>query len=89
VILEAMAAGRPVIATRVGGTPELVLDGKTGLLVDKNDPEGLTAALLTILGDEALRDALGVAARRHLQSLSGEGGSLDRLLAVYAEVRGR
>ena len=89
VILEAMAAGRPVIATRVGGTPELVLDGKTGLLVDKNDPEGLTAALLTILGDEALGDALGVAARRHLQSLSGEGGSLDRLLAVYAEVRGR
>jgi spore coat protein SA len=89
VILEAMAAGCPVIATRVGGTPELVVDGKTGLLVERNDPEGLAAALGTVLRDDALRDALGVAARRHLERLSGQGGSLDRLLALYAEVRGR
>ncbi len=88
VILEAMCAGRPVIATRVGGTPELVLDGKTGLLVERNDPAGLAAALLLILRDDALRGALGVAARRHLQSLSGHGGSVDRLLEVYAEVLG-
>ena len=87
VILEAMSAGRPVIATRVGGTPELVLDGKTGLLVERNDPAGLAAALLAILRDDALRGALGVAGRRHLESLSGQGGSLDRLLEVYAEVR--
>ncbi|HEV8437230.1 MAG TPA: glycosyltransferase family 4 protein [Methylomirabilota bacterium] len=88
VILEAMSAGRPVVATRVGGTPELVLDGKTGLLVERNDPAGLAAALLAVLGDAALRRELGMAARRHLESLSGRGGSLDRLLAVYAEVRG-
>jgi glycosyltransferase involved in cell wall biosynthesis len=88
VILEAMAAGRPVIATRVGGTPELVLDGKTGLLVERGDPEGLADALRTILRDDALRDALGAAGRRHLESLSGEGGSVDRLLEVYAEVLG-
>lgn len=87
VILEAMSAARPVIATRVGGTPELVLDGKTGLLVERNDPAGLAAALLAILRDGALRRALGVAGRRHLESLSGQGGSLDRLLDVYAEVR--
>jgi len=87
VILEAMSAGRPVIATRVGGTPELVLDGKTGLLVERNDPAGLAAALLALLRDDALRGALGVAGRRHLESLSGQGGSLDRLLEVYAEVR--
>ncbi len=87
VILEAMSAGRPVIATRVGGTPELVLDGKTGLLVERNDPAGLATALLALLRDDALRGALGVAGRRHLESLSGQGGSLDRLLDVYAEVR--
>jgi glycosyltransferase involved in cell wall biosynthesis len=87
VILEAMAAGRPVIATRVGGTPELVLDGKTGLLVERGDPDALAAALITLLRDDALRDVFGVAARRHLELLSGEGGSLDRLLAVYEEVR--
>jgi glycosyltransferase involved in cell wall biosynthesis len=86
VILEAMAAARPVIATRVGGTPELVLDGKTGLLVARNDPAGLASALLMMLGDDALRCAFGAAARRHLETLAGEGGSVDRLLDVYAEV---
>jgi glycogen synthase len=86
VILEAMAAGRPVVATRVGGSPELVLDGKTGLLVERNDPEALATAIISLLGDDALRHALGLAARRHLESLSGEGGSLDRLLEVYEEV---
>jgi len=86
VILEAMAASRPVIATRVGGTPELVLDGRTGVLVERNDPAGLAAALLTMLRDDALRCAFGAAGRRHLESLAGEGGSVDRLLDVYAEV---
>jgi len=86
VILEAMSAGRPVVATRVGGTPELVLHGKTGLLVERNDPEGLARALLSLLGDGALGSALGAAGRRHLESLSGAGGSLDRLVDVYAEV---
>ncbi len=86
VILEAMAAARPVIATRVGGTPELVLDGKTGLLVERNDPDGLAAAMLTLLGDDALRSALGAAGRQHLESLAGAGGSVDRLLDVYAGV---
>ena len=86
VILEAMAASRPVVATRVGGTPELVLPGKTGLLVERSDPDALAAALLSLLGDDALRTALGAAGRQRLESLAGEGGSLDRLLAVYAEV---
>jgi glycosyltransferase involved in cell wall biosynthesis len=88
VILEAMSAARPVVATRVGGTPELVLDGKTGVLVERGDPDGLAAALLTLLGDDALREALGAAGRRHLESLAGAGGSVDRLLDVYAEVSG-
>ncbi|HYB44423.1 MAG TPA: glycosyltransferase family 4 protein [Candidatus Methylomirabilis sp.] len=89
VILEAMSAARPVVATRVGGTPELILDGKTGLLVERGDPEGLAAAILSLLRDESRRASLGAAARRHLESLAGAGGSLDRLLDVYAEVRGR
>jgi spore coat protein SA len=89
VILEAMAAARPVVATRVGGTPELVVHGETGILVERGDPGGLARALLAVLGDGRLRDALGRAARRRLESLAGHGGSLDRLLDVYAEVRGR
>jgi glycosyltransferase involved in cell wall biosynthesis len=86
VILEAMSAGRPVIATRVGGTPELVLHGQTGLLVERGDREGLAAALLALLSDDALRASFGAAGRRHLASLTGAGGSLDRMLEVYAEV---
>jgi len=86
VILEAMSAARPVVATRVGGTPELVLDKKTGVLVERGDADGLAAALLTLLDDDALRTALGAAGRQHLESLAGAGGSVDRLLDVYAEV---
>ena len=86
VILEAMAAGRPVVGTRVGGTPELILDGKTGLLVERGDPDGLAAALLSLLRDDRLRSTLGAAGRQHLESLTGVGGSVDRLLDVYAQV---
>lgn len=89
VIVEAMAAGRPVVATRVGGTPELVRDGETGLLVERGDPDALAAALIAVLRDRALGDALGAAARCRLDVLSGRGGSVDRLLDVYAEVMGR
>ncbi len=84
VLLEAMAAGRAVVATRVGGTPELILDGKTGLLVERNDPTGLARAILSLLGDETLRAELGAAGRRHLDELLGGEGRLDQLLEIYA-----
>jgi glycosyltransferase involved in cell wall biosynthesis len=87
VLLEAMAAARAVIATRVGGTPELILDGKTGFLVERNDPAGLARALRHLLADADLRAGLGVAARDRLEELTGQGASLDRLLALYAELR--
>jgi glycosyltransferase involved in cell wall biosynthesis len=77
-----------VIATRVGGTPELVRDGETGLPVERGDPDGLAAAPTAVLRDRALGDALGAAARRRLDALSGLGG-LDRLLGVSAEMVGR
>lgn len=86
VIIEAMAAGRPVVATRVGGSPELVRHGETGLLVERGDPDGLALALSALLSDEALRSRLGAAARQRLEALTGEGGSLDRMLDVYAEL---
>lgn len=87
VLLEAMAAGRAVVATRVGGSPELILDGKTGLLVERNDPAALARALRQLLADADLRAALGTAARGRLEELTGQGASLDRLIALYAELR--
>lgn len=48
-ILEAMVAGKPVVATRVGGNPELVIDGETGFLVPEKDSQALAARVLTLL----------------------------------------
>jgi glycosyltransferase involved in cell wall biosynthesis len=63
VVLEAMAAGLPVVATRVGGLPEAVLPGKTGWLVPPRDAGALAAALSHLLGDGETRLAFGRAGR--------------------------
>lgn len=62
-IIEAMAAGLPVVATRVGGNPELVRDGETGLLVPPDDDEALASALERLLTHSDLRSAFGSKAR--------------------------
>ena len=58
-VLEAMAAGLPVVATRVGGVPELVLDGDTGLVVEPGDAPGLAAAMGRVEADPAWAAGLG------------------------------
>ena len=65
-ILEAMAAGLPVVASRVGGVPELVVDGETGILVDPGDAGALARALERLLGDPGLRQRLGSAGRERV-----------------------
>jgi glycogen(starch) synthase len=67
VLLEAWRAGRPVIATSIGGPPEFVDEGRTGLLVDPFDTAALARALDRLLGDQALRAAMGAAARERVQ----------------------
>ena len=58
-ILEAMALSRPVVASDVGGIPEMIQDGKTGLLVPPHDPAALAAAIIRLLTDHPLADTLG------------------------------
>lgn len=58
-VLEAMAAGKPVVASRVGGVPEAVVDGETGLLAAPGDPAALAAALEKLLREPALREKMG------------------------------
>lgn len=77
VLLEAMAAGRPVVASRVGPIPEVVLHGETGLLVEPGQPAPLAAALLELLERPALAARLGAAGRRRLV----ERFSLERMVA--------
>jgi glycosyltransferase involved in cell wall biosynthesis len=64
VTLEAMAVGRPIVATRVGEAPAILEDGQDGLLVDPRDVTGMTSALLKLITDPALRLRLGETARR-------------------------
>jgi glycosyltransferase involved in cell wall biosynthesis len=87
VIVEAMAAGCPVVGTRVGGTPELVLDRITGMLVERGDVDGLARAVEVLLTDEELRRALGARARGRVEERLRASASLERLLALYDEVR--
>jgi glycosyltransferase involved in cell wall biosynthesis len=58
-VLEAMALSRPVVASNVGGIPEMIEDGVTGLLVPPHDPEALAAAIIRLLRDHPLADTLG------------------------------
>lgn len=88
VILEAMAAARPVVATRVGGTPELVIDGKTGLLVERGAPNELARAIVTLLKDPDLLASLSAGARRHLAERFGTDESLAQLIGIYEAARG-
>jgi glycosyltransferase involved in cell wall biosynthesis len=78
VAAEAAAAGIPVIASRIGGIPEVVLDGKTGLLITPGDRPALLAAVTRLLADSALSSRLGSAARRRAETTF----CLDRLVTA-------
>ena len=88
-VLEAMAAGLPVIATHVGGNPELVIEGETGHLVPVGDPAALAAAVLPLLDDPARRRAFGEAARQSVRERFDWPRTVAGYLAVYDEVLGR
>ncbi|MGZ4256566.1 MAG: glycosyltransferase family 4 protein [Gaiellaceae bacterium] len=68
-VIEAMAAGLPVVATAVGGVPELVVDGETGLLVPARDAKALAQALGRLVRDRELRERLGEAGRSRAEQL--------------------
>jgi glycosyltransferase involved in cell wall biosynthesis len=86
VVLEAMAAARPVVASAVGGTPELVADGVTGLLVPPEDAGALAAALDSLLRDPERARALGEAGRDRVRSEFSLQRSTARVLDLYTRV---
>jgi glycosyltransferase involved in cell wall biosynthesis len=87
VVLEAMAHARPVVATAVGGTPEAVVDGETGLLVPPRDVDALTAALEHVVSDAGVRHDLGRAGRVRAGQLFAVEQMTGRVLEVYEDVR--
>jgi glycosyltransferase involved in cell wall biosynthesis len=84
--LEAMAQGRPVVATPVGGTPEVVVDGETGLLVPPRDHEALAGAIGRLLADPKLRGRMGEAGRRRAEERFSLDAMTGRFLQIYDEI---
>jgi len=88
VVMEAMAAGRPVVGYAGGGVPEMVVDGKTGLLCAQGDAGGLAAAFDRLAGDDDLRRRMGDAGRLRARDLFSIDGHIDRMEAVLREASG-
>ncbi|MGE5488931.1 MAG: glycosyltransferase family 4 protein [bacterium] len=83
VIAEAMVCKRPVVATRVGGIPELVEDGRTGYLVPRRDPRAAAARILTLIADPELRAVFGHAARESAREKFELRKNVAEVLRLY------
>jgi glycosyltransferase involved in cell wall biosynthesis len=83
VAIEAMAMGKPVVASRIGALIEVVIDGSTGLTFDAGDSEALTAALRKLLGDDALRRRLGRAGKVRIGAEFSIGKMTSDFIALY------
>jgi alpha-maltose-1-phosphate synthase len=84
-VLEAMAAGLPVVAMRVAALPEMVVDGETGRLVDPDDAQGLLDAITALLDDPAAAARMGAAGRARVLRRYDAEATADSLLAVLKE----
>jgi D-inositol-3-phosphate glycosyltransferase len=89
VLLESLAQGTPVIASRVGGIPEFIEDGKAGRLIPPEDAGALAAAFQELWEDEATRTRWGTYGRETVVPRYQWDRVVDRLQTVYAEVLGR
>jgi len=84
-IMEAMASGLPVVATRVGGVPDMVREGEDGFLVDPGNSEALAEALAKLLGSPELRRAMSSSARKRAEERFDLPGLRQRLRELYME----
>jgi len=82
ILIESMAAGRAIVASRVGGLADTIKDGENGLLVPPADPEALAGAIMSVIERPELAERLGAAARRHAEKEFGA----DRMIAATEEV---
>ncbi len=88
VAIEALAAGKALIATAVDGTPEVVIDGETGLLVAPGDPAAIAAAIERLLGNPARASELGAAGRKYVHENFALRKQVEETISVYRELTG-
>lgn len=87
--LEAMASARPVVGSKVGGIPEMVIDGITGTLIPSRDPQRLAGAIEALAGDHEKRQQLGQAGRRRALSEFSVAAHVSRVQSIYDRMRPR
>jgi starch synthase len=80
-----MALARPIVASAVGGIPEMIEDGVSGVLVPPDDAPALAAALVALLRDPGRRDRLGAAARERLATRFSREAFADGMFAAFEE----
>lgn len=85
-VLEAMASGKPVVATKIGGIPEAVEDGVSGLLVAPQDASALAGAIRSLLQDRALSNRLAAAGRERVVERFGAETMVERTMDLYEEL---
>ncbi len=88
VVLEAMAAGKPMVVTRVGENSNVVIDGETGLTVPPANPEAMAVALRRLLHDVELRKRLGLAARQRYEAMFTTQHMITEYETLYRELLG-
>jgi glycosyltransferase involved in cell wall biosynthesis len=86
IILQAQAMARPIVATKIGGIPEVVQDGKTGLLVEPKDASALAAAVGRLLDDSSFARSLGQNGRQQIEAKYSLDAMGERLLRLYETV---
>lgn len=89
VLLEAMACGKPVVATRVDGPPEIVEDGRTGLLVPPEDPDAMANALVELLKDPDRRARMGKQGQERIETVFGLDSQMKILNGLYDRLLSR
>jgi len=87
VVVEAMGCGLPVVATRTGGIPELVEDGKTGFLVPFGSTDTIAEKLTTLLGDDRLRATMGASSRERVEDEFTWHAVAERTRSAYNELQ--
>ena len=85
-LLDAMACGKPIVATTAGGMPEVVADGRTGILVPPRDHETMAAAIVKLLTEETARAEMGAAGLARVRTLFSAERMVQDTLAVYRRV---
>ena len=89
VVIEGMALGTPVVATRVGGIPEIIEDGKSGILVPPESPNAMAKAVISLLGDESLRNRIIQGGRQRFLDRYQVDRHIDQIQSLYEQILNR